>query len=343
MIQSSVLVASSKKAIYAALFGNLGIAISKFIAAFFTGSASMYSEAYHSASDTFNQILLLIGIKTSSRAATERHQFGYGKEAFFWSFIVATMLFGVSGVLAMEHGLSSLFEVKHQIENAGISYIVLAISFAFEANALRIAYKLFKGTIQARGEKVSFRTLTKEFRESKDTTIITVMVEDSAALLGIVIAGVGIFLSDITGNTIFDAYASLAIGSLLMAFAFFLARENKGLLVGESISKNEYARVKELIEKEIPEVSRLIEMKSMHLGTEDVIIGIEVNLIDALDTDKIESITDAIEQKVKHVIPYVKPQHIFVEIQQEDASVFASSQGRAKSNSHTGASADFKQ
>ncbi len=335
------MVASSKKAVYAALFGNLAIAITKFIAAFFTGSASMYSEAYHSASDTFNQILLLVGIKTSSRAATERHQFGYGKEAFFWSFIVATMLFGVSGVLSMEHGFSSLFEERHRIENVGISYIVLAISFAFETYALRIAYRLFKDTIQGRGEKVGLGTLVKEFRESKDPTIITVMVEDSAALLGIVIAGVGIFLSDITGNTIFDAYASLAIGSLLMAFAFFLARENKGLLVGESISKNEYARVRDIIEKEVPEVKRLIEMKSMHLGTEDVIIAIEVNLIDGLDTDRIESVTDSIEQKVKQAIPYVKLQHIFVEIQQEDIRVHASPQDPV-SEDRAGHSGDFK-
>jgi cation diffusion facilitator family transporter len=302
----------------------------------------MYAEAYHSASDTFNQILLLIGIKTSAKAATERHQFGYGKEAFFWSFIVATMLFGVSGVLSMEQGFSSLFGEAHRIENVNISYVVLAVSFAFEANALRIAYKLFKDTIRARGEKVNLRTLVTEFRESKDPTILTVMVEDSAALLGIVIAGIGIFLSDITGNTIFDAYASIAIGSILMAFAFFLARENKGLLVGESISKGQYARIKQLVEKEIPEVGRLIEMKTMHLGTEDVIIGIEVNLIDGLDTDKIESVIDTIEQMVKQVIPYVKPQHIFVEVQHGDASVDASSQGRIRDSSRASDSADFQ-
>ncbi|MCI0560553.1 MAG: cation diffusion facilitator family transporter [Nitrososphaera sp.] len=306
----------SKKAVYAALFGNLAIAITKFIAAIMTGSASMYAEAYHSASDTFNQVLLLIGIKRSSKAPTERHQFGYGKEAFFWSFIVATMLFGVSGVLSMEHGFSSLFGEPHRIENANISYIVLMVAFAFEANALRIAYKLFKQTIEARGEKVSFATLMTEFSESKDPTILTVMVEDSAALLGIVIAGIGIFLSDITGNSVFDALASLAIGVILMAFAFFLARENRGLLVGESISANEYARVREKIEQEVQEVRQVTDMRTMHLGTEDVVVGIEVNLVDNLDTDRIETVIDSIEQKVKEVIPYVKLEHIFVEVQQ---------------------------
>lgn len=303
----------SKKAVYAALFGNLGIAITKFIAAFFTGSAAMWAESYHSASDTFNQVLLLIGIKRSTKSPTERHQFGYGKEMFFWSFIVATMLFGISGVLSIENGLTSVVSA-HKLENASISYVVLAISFAFEANALRIAYKLFKQTIEARGEKVSFRTLILEFQESKDPSIITVMVEDSAALLGIAIAAVGIFLSETTGNMIFDAISSLVIGVILMAFAFFLARENRGLLVGESISKREYAKIMSLI-RTIPEVRRVISMRTMHLGTEDVIIGIEVNLSDELDTDKIEIVIDAIEQKIRQVIPYVKDQHVFVEIQ----------------------------
>jgi cation diffusion facilitator family transporter len=308
------LAGGSKKAVYAALFGNLGIAITKFIAAFFTGSASMYAEAYHSASDTFNQVLLLIGIKTSAKAASERHQFGYGKEAFFWSFIVATMLFGVSGVLSMQHGFSSLFGEAHHLENANISYIVLAISFVFEINALRIAYKLFKQTIEARGEKVNMQTLVREFKESKDPTIITVMVEDTAALLGIVIAGVGIFLSDITGNTIFDAISSLAIGGILMAFAFFLARENRGLLVGESMSKGEYRRIMEAVTA-IPEVQAIVSMRTMHLGTEDVIIGMEVNLSDGLDKGRIESAIVEIEKKVKQAVPYAKDQHIFIEVQ----------------------------
>ena len=307
------LASGSKNAVHAALFGNLGIAITKFIAAFFTGSAAMWAESYHSASDTFNQVLLLIGIKRSAKAPTERHQFGYGKEMFFWSFIVATMLFGISGVLSIENGLTSLVST-HKIENANISYVVLAISFAFEANALWIAYKLFKQTIEARGEKVSLRTLFIEFQESKDPSIITVMVEDSAALLGIAIAVIGIFLSETTGNMIFDATSSLAIGVILMAFAFFLARENRGLLVGESISKREYAKIMSLI-KSIQEVKSVVSMRTMHLGTDDVIIGIEVNLADRLDTGRIETVIDTIEQKIRQVIPYVKDHHVFVEVQ----------------------------
>jgi divalent metal cation (Fe/Co/Zn/Cd) transporter len=140
------------------------------------------------------------------------------------------------------------------------------------------------------------------------------MVEDTAALLGIVIAGVGIFLSDITGNTVFDAVASLAIGTILMAFAFFLARENRGLLVGESISKRDYDRVMEAV-RTVPEVKGIESVRTMHLGTEDVIIGLEVNLVDGLDKAGIESAIVAIEQKVKQAVPYAKDKHIFVEVQ----------------------------
>lgn len=303
----------SKKAVYAALFGNLGIAITKLIAALISGSVSMWAEAYHSASDTFNQILILVGIKASAKPASHLHQFGYGKSQFFWSFIVATMIFGISGVLALDQGISSLVNKEHHFEDPILNYVVLGISAVFEANALRIAYKQFTKSIENRGEKVSFKQLIYEFRESKDTTILTVIVEDSAALAGIAIAATGIFLTDITGNQVFDAISSILIGCLLMAFAFFLASENRGLLIGESITRRQYKNIVDMI-KEIPEVNRIVSMRTMHLSPEDVIVGIEVNLVDNLDTDKIELVTDLIEQKVMKVIPHTNKNHIFVEL-----------------------------
>jgi cation diffusion facilitator family transporter len=259
-------------------------------------------------------VLLLIGIKTSIKPASERHPFGYGKEQFFWSFIVATMLFGISGVLSFEQGFTSLFGQAHKIENITISYVILAISAAFEANALRVAFQLFKKTIEIRGEKVSFRTLIREFQESKDPTILTVMVEDSAALLGIGIAVIGVFLSHVTGNTAYDAYSSLAIGGVLMVFAFFLARENRGLLIGEAISKDQYNRIVRSIQK-IPEVNKIISLRTMHFAPEDVLIAMEVNLVDGMDTDKIESVIDNIEHRVKSVVPYVNPTKIYIEVE----------------------------
>jgi cation diffusion facilitator family transporter len=312
-------VRSSKKAVYAALFGNLGIAIAKLIAAILTGSTAMFAETLHSISDTFNQVLLLFGIKTSTKAATEQHPFGYGKEQFFWSFVVATMLFGISGILSLQQGFGSLLSRMHHIQNADVSYVILAISAAFEANALRVALLLAKESIEARGDKISLNTLVQEFQESKDPSVITVMVEDSAALLGIVVAGIGIFFSEATGDTIYDSLSSVAIGGILMAFAYFLAKENKALLIGESISRKDYNKVVKLV-NEIPDVNRIITMRTMHFAPEDVLVTIEVNLVDGLDTDKIESVIDNIEQKVKQAIPYINPAKVYVEVEQDKLS-----------------------
>ena len=304
----------STKAVYAALFGNLGIAVTKFIAAAFTGSASMWAESYHSASDTVNQVLLLYGIKLSKKPATGLHQFGFGKSQFFWSFIVATMIFGISGILSLEQGFSSLLGGDHHFENPMINYIVLAIAFAFEGNALRIALAQFKKPIVERGDKVRLSTLFAEFKHSKDTSILTVVVEDTAALLGIGVAAVGIFLTDITGNTFYDAVSSIIIGVLLMTFAFFLAKENRGLLIGESISSPQHDRIIGVVSL-IPEVNKVVAMKTMHLSPTVAIVGIEVNLIDGLDTDRIEVVTDTIEQEIMKILPESKKEYAFVEIE----------------------------
>ncbi|HEU5172462.1 MAG TPA: cation diffusion facilitator family transporter [Nitrososphaeraceae archaeon] len=310
------MVVKSKKAVYAALLGNLGIAIAKLLAALYTGSSAMWAETYHSFSDTMNQVLLLIGIKSSSRPASERHSFGYGKEQFFWSFLVSTMIFGISGVLSLQQGLESLLGKPHIIENIEINYIILAISAIFELNALRIAFVIFSKNIHARGQKLTVKTILNEFRESKDPTILTVLVEDSAALLGIAIAAIGISLSHLTGNVFYDSISSLIIGFVLMGFAFFLAKENKALLIGESISKKDSNRIIKSI-LTLSEVNRVISMRTMHLGPEDVIVAIEVSLVDNLVTDNIEILIDKIEQKVIEVIPYVNPSKIYVELQDD--------------------------
>ncbi|MDH3856037.1 MAG: cation diffusion facilitator family transporter [Nitrosopumilus sp.] len=304
----------STKAVYAALFGNLGIAITKFIAAALTGSASMWAESYHSASDTVNQVLLLLGIKMSKKPASDLHQFGFGKSQFFWSFVVATMIFGISGILSLEQGFSSLLGEDHHFENPVINYIVLAIAAGFEANALRIAFIQFKKPIVERGEKTRPSTVWAEFRNSKDTSILTVVVEDTAALLGIGIAFVGILLTDITGNTQYDAISSIVIGALLMSFAFFLAKENRGLLLGESVSAQQYTQIMAVVNA-VSEVNKVVTMKTMHLSPTTVIVGIEVNLIDGLDTDRIETVTDTIENEIMKILPESKKEYIFVEIE----------------------------
>lgn len=306
--------ASSKKAVYAALFGNLGIAISKSVAAILTGSVSMGAEAYHSASDTVNQILLLVGIKASTKRATYAHQFGFGKSQYFWSFIVATMIFGISGVLALEQGISSLIERNRTVDDPTINYIILAIATVFEGNALRIAVNVFKNDIKKQGKKVNFSALVNEFKESKDPTILTVIVEDSAALLGILVAAIGIFLTEVTGNIVYDAISSIIIGIILMLFAFFLAKENQGLLLGESITPRQYKKLVKAV-KGISEVNKVISLRTMHLSPNDVLVGIQVNLVDGLETDQIETVTDKIESKIMEVLPNANKNHIFVEIE----------------------------
>jgi cation diffusion facilitator family transporter len=258
----------------------------------------------------------LIGIKTSTRAATERHPFGYGKEQFFWSFLVATMLFGISGVLSLQQGATSLLVKAHHIENVNINYIILAISSAFEGNSLRVAFTVFKQAIEARGEKVNLHTLFNEFQESKDPSVLTVMVEDSAAILGIAVAALGIFLSERTGNSMYDAISSIVIGAILMIFASFLARENKALLIGEGIPKKDSKRIVDSV-LQIPEVNRVISLRTMHLGPKDILVAMEVSLKDGLDTDKIELVTDKVEKQIKSIIPYINPSKIYVELQQD--------------------------
>jgi cation diffusion facilitator family transporter len=314
------LVAGSKKAVYAALFGNLGIAIAKMIAAIMTGSSAMWSETYHSFSDTFNQVLLLIGIRTSTKVPSERHPFGFGKEQFFWSFVVATMLFGISGILSLEKGFGSLYNPIAHIENVGVSYVILLISAVFEGNALRIAFKLFRQTIELRGEKFSLGMLLTEFQESKDPTILTVMVEDSAALLGLGIAAVGLYLSDLTGNTIYDALSSVAIGIVLMLFAFFLAKENRALLIGEAISKRDYNRIIESV-LSIQEVNRVISLRTMHFGPKDVLVAMDVSLADNMNTDSIELVIDSIEERVRQVLNLATPSKIYVEVERDSCPI----------------------
>ena len=311
------MVGGSKKAVYAALFGNLGIAIAKLMAAIMTGSSAMWSESYHSLSDTFNQVLLLVGIRTSRKVPSERHPFGFGKEQFFWSFVVATLLFGISGILSLEKGFTSLYNPIPRIENIGISFVILLISAVFEGNALRIAFKLFKETIEARGEKFSMGMIMTEFQESKDPTILTVMVEDSAALLGIAIAAIGLYISDITGDTIYDAVSSVAIGIILMLFAFFLAKENRGLLIGEAISRKDYNKIIESV-LSLPQVNRVISLRTMHFGPKDVLVAMEVSLIDNMNTDGVELVIDEIEERVRQVLSLPTPSKIYVEVESDN-------------------------
>jgi len=197
----------SKKAVIAALLGNLAIAVCKFFAAFFSGSASMLAEAYHSTSDTFNQVLLLYGLKRSKKPPDKLHPFGHGKEQFFWSFMVAIILFGIAGVLSVREGFHKL-QHPEPLSHLGLMYIVLGVSVFFETIALRMAIKSIKAEMKLEEHRNFFTAI----KHSKDPTTMTVLFEDSLALMGLVIATVAITLVHLTGNLVIDAIASISIG-----------------------------------------------------------------------------------------------------------------------------------
>lgn len=290
----------SKKAVIAALFGNLAIAIFKFVAAFISGSASMLAEAYHSVSDTLNQILLLYGLKKSKKPPDRFHPFGHGKDQFFWSFVVAIILFGIAGVLSVREGYHK-FKHPESISHIGLNYLAIAVGLLFESIALRFAIKSVKKEMQQE-EHPNF---IEAVRHSKDPTAVTVLVEDSLALIGLLIAAAGITLVHLTDILVFDAIASMLIGVLLMVFALFLASETRKLLIGEAVTPRRRREILGCIESH-DEVERVLSLKTMHLSTEDVIVAAEINYSDDLTVDQLEDLNDLIEKEIKEFFPNAK-------------------------------------
>lgn len=296
----------SKKAVMAALVANLLISIFKFAAALISGSSSMLAEAYHSVSDTFNQVLLLIGLKKSRRKPDAGHPFGHGKEQFFWSFMVAIILFAVAGGLSIREGYHKLLHPE-PITNAWMAYLAIAVAVFFESVALRMAVQ----NIRAEMKKEKNGNFFYAIRDSKDPTTLTVLFEDSLALAGLLIAAVAIALVQITGALIIDAIASIVIGTLLMVFAFFLAIETKNLLIGEGVSALKRTQIIAAVNS-FDEVERVIRLKSMHLSSDDVLIVIEVEYRDGLVVEELEIINNGIEKKIRDIIPnarvYLEPE-----------------------------------
>ena len=287
----------SKKAVIAALIANLCIAIFKFAAALISGSSSMMAEAYHSVSDTFNQVLLLIGLKSSRKKPDAGHPFGHGQNQFFWSFMVAIILFAVAGGLSIKEGYHKLLHPE-PITKVWLAYLAIAVAVIFESVALRMAIRSIKAEMKKEKHENFFRAI----RDSKDPTTLTVLFEDSLALAGLGIAAVAIALVQITGALIIDAIASIVIGTLLMVFAFFLAVETKKLLIGESMSSLKRTQIIESVNF-FDEVERVIRLKSMHLSSDDILIVIEIEYRDGLVVEELEKINNRIETRIKEIIP----------------------------------------
>lgn len=290
----------SKKAVFAALFGNLGIAVFKLIAALLSGSSSMLAESYHSISDTFNQVLLLYGLKRSSRKPDEKFRFGYGKEQFFWSFMVAVILFGIAGTLSIREGYNK-FQHPEPIRHIGLTYLAIAVGVVFESYALRIAVKNIKKEMATE----QFKNLIGALKQSKDPTTLTVFFEDSLALVGLFIVAVAITLVRLTGILIIDAVASVIIGVLLMVFAVFLAYETKNLLVGEAVTPLKRRRILTAVDS-FNEVNKIISLKTMHLSTDEVLVTLEINYQEDIIVEELEKINDRIEKRIIEIIPNAK-------------------------------------
>ncbi len=302
-------------AVLGALFANGIISILKFIAAIMTGSSGMMAESLHSVADTTNQVFLLLGLRFYKRPASEKHPFGYGKERFFWSFIAAIFIFGVGATYAIYEGFQKLRH-PHPPENLEWAYWVLGISFVLEIGSIGLA--IYQEVKEAHHEGLSFFAY---LRESKDPTAKTVLFEDSAALLGIVIAGVGIYLTDHhTGpgdGAYWDGVASITIGLVLAIVAFVLARSSRGLLLGEAANPKCVLDIKQAIESH-PNVVKVVELLTMHLAPKQILINAHINLKDDLTTADIVNTTEEIEGLIKRAEP--KVEMIFLETARDSES-----------------------
>jgi len=295
------------KVVYAALIGNTLIAISKFTAAFITGSSAMLSEAVHSVVDTGNQGLLLLGMKRAERPPDDQHPFGYGAEIFFWAFVVAILIFAVGAGISFYEGVYKLLN-PHPIERVYVNYIVLGIAFVFEGAAWWVAYREFRRV--ARGQQPL--RFFSAVQQSKDPTVFTVLFEDSAAILGLVAALAGITAAEFLGWEWADGVASLVIGAILAAAAILLAYETKGLLIGEAASRTVVNGIRDIIAK-TTQIVNINELRTLHLAPREILLALSVDFADGLSSEQVEEAVSTLEVKIKRRYPEVT--RVFIEVQ----------------------------
>ena len=293
---------SRKKVVYAALIGNCFVAATKFIAALTTASSAMLSEAIHSLVDTGDQLLILYGLRRAKMPADERFPFGHGKEIYFWSFIVAIQIFGVGAGLSIYQGIHRL-AAPRPVLNPIVNYVVIALSMVLEGASWSISLREFS---KAKGKGDYFEAVHR----SKDPSIFVVLLEDSAALLGLVIAFAGIYLSQATGNPRFDALASIIIGFILAATATLLDHETKGLLIGESANREVVKGIRDIAES-CKEIQHVNEILTMHMGPDFVLVNISVDFTDPASANEIEKAVAGLDREIKQVYPQVK--RVFIE------------------------------
>ena len=297
---------ASKRVLYAALIGNGLIALTKFFAATVTGSSAMLSEAIHSVVDTLNQLLLLYGMKRATRAADEEHPFGYGRELYFWSFVVAILIFSIGAGVSLYEGVMKVLH-PHEVSNPTINYVVLGLAMLFETGALYVAVKEFNA------QRGTMRWITA-VRHSKNPAVFTVLFEDTAALLGLIIALVGLLLAQYLELPWMDGAASIGIGILLALTAIFLAYETKALLIGEAASDIVRIGIQEIVAK-ADSVREINELRTMHMGPEDVLLALSLDFHDHLTVGKVEESIYILEMAIKSRFPEIT--RLFIEVQSQ--------------------------
>ena len=294
---------NSRTVILVAIASNLAIAVSKFVAAGFTGSSAMLAEALHSVVDTGNEFLLLLGAKRSVRSADEWHPFGYGKAIYFWAFMVALLVFALGGGLAIYHGIVSLINPP-ALTSPTWNYIVLGCAAVFEAYSWRTTQTALN--MQRRPGESLWKTMLR----STDATVFTIFVEDSAALIGIAIAAMGIALSHAFQNPYYDPAASLLIGAVLIGAAVVLARKCSGLLVGESLDKEQIVKLRAILALD-PAVESVGRLLTMQLGTESALLTAAIRFKRSLNLDEVENAIARLETAIKLTSPTI--QHLYLE------------------------------
>jgi cation diffusion facilitator family transporter len=294
--------ASSKKVIYAALAGNSLIAVTKFAAATITGSSAMFSEGIHSLVDTGNQVLLLHGMRKARKPPCKRFPFGHGKEIYFWSFAVAILIFAVGSGVSLYEGIIHTIHPE-PMGNPLINYIVLGLAMLFEGAAWYFALTEFTKTKGKWG-------YIEAVQRGKDPTLFVVLFEDSAAMLGIVVAFLGVLLVDLTGILIFDGIASIIIGLILGGTAVWLAYETKGLLIGESANEMVIEGIREII-LTYDGIDNLNEVLTMHMGPDFILVNVSIDFQDNIPASDLEDTIARMDTQIKEKFPTVK--RIFVE------------------------------
>ena len=295
--------AESRLAVYGAMAANVAIAATKFVVAGITGSASMLSEGIHSVVDTANDALLLVGMERSKKEASQLHPFGHGRELYFWSLIVAVLIFGLGGGVSMYEGLLHILD-PHPLEDPFWNYVVLGCSAVFEGISFAIAMKQFNA---ARADDT---TILQAVHVSKDPSTYTIVAEDGAALGGLAIAAGGVYLSHVANQPAIDGIASMLIGLLLCGVAIVLIRESRGLLVGEGVKPETVQAIRQIVRAE-PHVQDMGPVLSMYLGADEVLVTIDVRFAPHLPAAETASTIQRIEEAIRRRFPKIK--RIYIE------------------------------